>query len=314
MTKSGSAARSKRIALRCSSRNFAKFPAGIKAGRSVVVLAPRCGRRRAWCCKNFGAAKKFGERQQRGAFHGIGGTLRIGIECADGFDRVAEKLDANGLRRFGRENVDDAAANGELSRHLAGDLLFVAGAERKSIRSSWANGFVALDRASQIAIEIAVAHAPQRRLYGRDHQIGFARSQSPERDGAIFGNFRVRRAIFVGQNVVGGKMYDASAGFRGDGAVKPAERLEQFFGALIGVHEQDDGATEFAKNQRDEDRFCGVGETGEGNFGFLAAKFFAALLNRCEARDSGDEFGNERENHARTRPVEWVESVKRCWE
>jgi hypothetical protein len=37
------------------------------------------------------------------------------------------------------------------------------------------------------------------------------------------------------------------------------------------------------------------------------------LLNRCEARDSGDEFGNERENHARTWPVEWVESVKLCW-
>src|SRR6185437_3350374 len=104
-------------------RNFTKFPARIKAGRSGFVHAPRCGDD-SLVRENFRTAKKFSERQKRGALDRIRGTLRIGIESADGFDGVTKKLDANGLRRLGRKNVDDAAANGILSRRLAGDLLF----------------------------------------------------------------------------------------------------------------------------------------------------------------------------------------------
>ena len=147
--------------------------------------------------ENFRAAKKLGERQEHGAFDWIRGALRIWIECADGFDGVAEKLDANGLRRFGRKDIDDAAADGVLSRHFAGDLLFVTGAIEKADQIFVCDGIVARDYASQIAIEMAVAHAPQSCLDRCDYQIGLAGCETPEGDSARFGNFRVRRAIFV---------------------------------------------------------------------------------------------------------------------
>ena len=78
-------------------RNFTKFPTGIKPRRSGVVRASRCGGD-GLMREDFRAAKKLGERQEHSAFDRIGGTLRIGIECANGFDGVAKKLDANGLR------------------------------------------------------------------------------------------------------------------------------------------------------------------------------------------------------------------------
>ena len=105
-------------------------------------------RRRRPLRENFRAAEKLGERQKHGAFDGICGTLRIGIECADGFDRVSQKLDANGLGRFGRENIEDAAANGVLSGHFAGDLLFVAGAIEEADQIFVGDGIIARDHAS----------------------------------------------------------------------------------------------------------------------------------------------------------------------
>ena len=45
-------------------------------------------------------------------------ALRFGIELADGFDLVAEELDAHGAVGFGRVDIEDAAAAGELARHL----------------------------------------------------------------------------------------------------------------------------------------------------------------------------------------------------
>ena len=45
-------------------------------------------------------------------------TLRLGIELADGLDLVAEELDAHGAIGFGRIDVENAAAAGELAGHL----------------------------------------------------------------------------------------------------------------------------------------------------------------------------------------------------
>ena len=57
----------------------------------------------------------FGERKQRGADDGRDRALGARVEFADGFDGVAEEFDADGARRFGGEDVDDAAADGELA-------------------------------------------------------------------------------------------------------------------------------------------------------------------------------------------------------
>ena len=51
-------------------QDLLKFPAGIKACGSFVIFAAG-GCRNAQALQHFGAAGKFGERQQRGAFHRI---------------------------------------------------------------------------------------------------------------------------------------------------------------------------------------------------------------------------------------------------
>ena len=42
----------------------------------------------------------------------------LDVEAADGFDLIAEEFDAQRARVLGRENVQDAAANGILADHL----------------------------------------------------------------------------------------------------------------------------------------------------------------------------------------------------
>ena len=46
------------------------------------------------------------------------GALCFRVELADGFDLVAEELDAHGAVGFGRVDVKDAAAAGELAGHF----------------------------------------------------------------------------------------------------------------------------------------------------------------------------------------------------
>src|SRR5215471_2559371 len=61
-----------------------------------------------------GGNTPFGERKNGGLHHGGDGALGAWIEFANAFDGVAEKFEPNRTGRFGREDVDDPAANGEL--------------------------------------------------------------------------------------------------------------------------------------------------------------------------------------------------------
>ena len=48
-------------------------------------------------------------------FYGITGALGLDVEPPDGVDFVAEEVDPIGSFRINREEIDDAAASGELS-------------------------------------------------------------------------------------------------------------------------------------------------------------------------------------------------------
>src|SRR5712671_7591955 len=89
----------------------ARFISGAEEGRcfpgSVAV-----GR------KTVGGHRPFRERKQRGTHDGSDGALGSGIEFADGFDGVAQQLDAYRPWRLWRENINDASAYRELAGHL----------------------------------------------------------------------------------------------------------------------------------------------------------------------------------------------------
>ena len=96
-------------------------------------------RREVTRCRSSTSARRrnSGERHQSGALHRIRRALRVGIEGAYGFDRIAQQLDPLRLRCLRRKNIDNAAPHRVLPRHLACDVLFVSRAcTRKPISSS----------------------------------------------------------------------------------------------------------------------------------------------------------------------------------
>ena len=68
--------------------------------------------------EQFARFRIFDQRQERGLRDLHDGALRFDIESADGFDQVAEQLDADRLGGFGRENIQDAAAQRIFADHL----------------------------------------------------------------------------------------------------------------------------------------------------------------------------------------------------
>src|SRR5271155_436273 len=69
------------------------------------------------------------DRAQVRLCRGAGRTLSQRVEAADAFDRVAEKIESQWLRRRRRVEVDDAAAHREfarLSHRVGSDVAVVA--------------------------------------------------------------------------------------------------------------------------------------------------------------------------------------------
>ncbi len=97
--------------------------------------------------------------KQQGFVDRGGGTLRGGIEFANGIGFVAEELDAQGAVGFGRVDVEDAAADGVLAGHL--DYVGGGVADGVEVREQGfeVEGFAAADGAGEIGVVIAGAQA-----------------------------------------------------------------------------------------------------------------------------------------------------------
>ena len=143
----------------------------------------------------FGRARgnrPLGEREDGRANDGRDGALRTCVEFADGFDSVAEKLDADRARGLGRKKVHDAAALRELAGHFDHFRARVANRTEMSDEGVEANFVVGFERASEEVVAFGRAVAPKRGRDGRDKKIGLARSETIESGGAAFENVRVR--------------------------------------------------------------------------------------------------------------------------
>ena len=68
----------------------------------------------------FLVQQRFGGGEQGEAVDAAGGALVGGVEAADGFNLVAEKVEAERLLLAAREQIDNAAANGELAAIMHG--------------------------------------------------------------------------------------------------------------------------------------------------------------------------------------------------
>ena len=138
------------------------------------------------------ADRSFGERQQERFVHGIGGTLRSGIEAADRFDFVAEELDADRALGFGRIDIENAAAQGVLSGHFDDVGGLVADGVQVGEKIVDVEGFAAAQNAGEIGVVVGRAQQDGRRGDRSDHDRGLAGGDLPEGGRAFFLEFGMR--------------------------------------------------------------------------------------------------------------------------
>ncbi len=201
-------------------------------------------------------------KQQR-FVHGIGGTLRGGIEAADRFDFVAEELDADGALGFGGVDVEDAAANRVLAGHFDDVGGGVADGVQVGEQGFDVEGFAAAEGAGEIGVVVGGALADGGGRDRRDHDRGFAGGDFPQGGGAFFLQLGMGRQILEWEHVAG-RERDYVLGIAGGGEF--AEALQQgneiFDGAVV-VDDQEQRAVGGVAQQHEEQGFRGGSESGD---------------------------------------------------
>ena len=115
------------------------------------------------CAEKVVANGSFGQRQEDRFIHGIRGPLGCRFELADGLNLVAEKLNAHRTVRFGRVDIENAAAQ----RVFAGHFDHIGGCISDGIEV--AQQRISIERvtsphdASQVRIVLSGAQAQGRR-------------------------------------------------------------------------------------------------------------------------------------------------------
>ena len=147
-----------------------------------------------------------------------------GIEFADGLNFVAEELDAHGAVGLGRVDVENSAAARELAGHLHEIHLRVADAGKVRGEHFDVDLFAALERDGEAGVVPEIEELQRRGFDGSDEDIDGAGGELPQCGGALLLHVGVRREIFKGKHIVGGKA-DHARGI--DGAGQLASGLEQ---------------------------------------------------------------------------------------
>jgi len=204
----------------------------------------------------------FGEREDGGFVYGGDGTLGAWLEFADGFDGVTEEFNADGARSFGREDVDDAAADGELAGEFDGFRAGVADGGEMVDELVVGEFGVFGENLREGEVDVGILIAPERGGDRRDDERGFAVAESIECGGAAFENVCVRGLGIPGETVEGGKDGYAAGG-AGKNLGEEAEGFGELFGAAIGFGDEESGAAKFVGEVGGEERFGDVVKAGE---------------------------------------------------
>ena len=107
--------------------------------------------------------------------------------------------------------------------------------------------FAALERDGQRGVVLEIEELHRRRFDGSDENIDGAGGELPQSGGALLLHVRMRREIFKGKDVVGGKAHHASGI---DGAGELATGLEQRLQRLGGLVVGDDDHSELLGGPR----------------------------------------------------------------
>ena len=211
------------------------------------------------------ADRSFGERQQQRFVHGIGRALRCRIEVADGFDFVAEKFDADRALGFGRIDIEDAAAQSVLSGHFDHVGGGVADSVQVGEKVVDIERLAAAQDAGQVGVVFGRAQPDRRRGHRSDHDRGCAGGDLPQRGGALFLKFRMRRKILKRQHVASRQGDDR---FGIAGARQFAEALQhgdEILDGAVVIDDNDERTVGISPQKYQQQSFCRWGESGDTN-------------------------------------------------
>ncbi len=114
----------------------------------------------------------LGEREQERGVEGGGAALGFGVEFADGFDLVAEEVDADGAVHFWGVDVEDAAAQGELAGHLDDVDAGVADGEEVVDEHIGEVLLAGAETKGEGGVEVGLEELEAGGLDGRDDELG----------------------------------------------------------------------------------------------------------------------------------------------
>ena len=137
------------------------------------------------------------------------------VEAADGFDEVAEQIDADGLLRFGRKDVENAAAYRILAHHFDGLAAFISHAFEMCDHVLHGHFVPGLESQRELAVELGRLYPHQSGCYRQNCYGDALRGEAPEADGALLKDFGVGREALQRQSVEGGKELRPSGSLRG---------------------------------------------------------------------------------------------------
>ena len=224
-------------------------------------------------------------------------ALRFGIEFADGLNFVAEELDAHGPVGFGRIDVENSAAARELAGHFDEIHLRVADAGEVRGEDFDVDLFAALERDGEAGVVVEIEELQRGGLDGGDEDVDGAGGELPQGGGALLLHVGVRRKIFKGKHVVGGKAHDAG-GIDGAGELASGleQRLERFGGLVVG-DDDDDRLLGGPRHQRQIESARGCGQSGHTPPSRTQAKVPANALKSRGMLQLREDFADKREDH-----------------
>ena len=240
----------------------------------------------------------FGERQQQRFVERRRGALRLGIELADGFDLVAEEIDADGAVHLRRVDVEDAAPASELAGHLDDVHLGVADAGEMVEEHLDVDLFAAAQLLGEAGVVGRVEEAHAGGFDRRDDDGGATGGDLPQHGRALLLHIGMRRDAFEGKHIVRGQAQDA-LGLDGAGKLAGGTQHQlQRLGGLVVGDENDDRRLGGVREERNVEGAGGRGEAGDTTAPSREAEMPSHTFEAIGVLNARESIANKGKDHA----------------
>ena len=141
--------------------------------------------------------RQLAHRDDLGLFQLFDGELCFGVEAADGVNRVAEELDADGRALARRPNVEDAAAHRELADRAHGVFAHVARRQQNFQQVLRRESLVTSEHRPHLDERARLNRPAHERARRQQHEAPAPARELPERERAPLQSLGVRRRARV---------------------------------------------------------------------------------------------------------------------